>query len=116
MPLRYVNPSCMRFFFAFKLAADVLHPFIYRELGMKQISRNKLGLNAKAHELAIEEAAKEKAKKEKEDKEQSRSLNKTWPSRTSLLQARSNDGRVPRRPRVLRGALRLRACPRWLLT
>ncbi|KAG5735837.1 UPF0368 protein, partial [Termitomyces sp. T112] len=33
-----------------------------------EISRNKLGLNDKAHELAKEEAAKEAAKKEKEEK------------------------------------------------
>ncbi|KAF8179911.1 DUF757-domain-containing protein [Pholiota molesta] len=31
-----------------------------------QIARNRLGLNEKAHQIAIEEAAKEKAKKEKE--------------------------------------------------
>ncbi|KDR76876.1 hypothetical protein GALMADRAFT_245971 [Galerina marginata CBS 339.88] len=33
-----------------------------------EIARNKLGLNEKAHQIAIEEAAKEKAKKEKEAK------------------------------------------------
>ena len=31
-----------------------------------EIARNRLGLNDKAHEIAIEEAAKEKAKAEKE--------------------------------------------------
>ncbi|KAF9484291.1 DUF757-domain-containing protein [Pholiota conissans] len=31
-----------------------------------EIARNRLGLNEKAHQIAIEEAAKEKAKKEKE--------------------------------------------------
>ncbi|PPQ68088.1 hypothetical protein CVT25_014251 [Psilocybe cyanescens] len=33
-----------------------------------QIARNRLGLNEKAHQIAIEDAAKEKAKKEKEAK------------------------------------------------
>ncbi|KAF8153297.1 polysaccharide biosynthesis-domain-containing protein [Crassisporium funariophilum] len=33
-----------------------------------EIARNRLGLNAKAHEIAKEEAIKEKAKKEKEEK------------------------------------------------
>ncbi|KAF8909750.1 polysaccharide biosynthesis-domain-containing protein [Gymnopilus junonius] len=33
-----------------------------------EIARNRLGLNEKAHQIAIEEAAKEKAKKEKEEK------------------------------------------------
>jgi len=31
-----------------------------------QIARNRLGLNEKAHQIAVEEAVKEKAKKEKE--------------------------------------------------
>ena len=31
-----------------------------------QIARNRLGLNEKAHQIAVEDAAKEKAKKEKE--------------------------------------------------
>jgi len=33
-----------------------------------EIARNRLGLNEKAHQIAVEEAAKEKAKKEKEEK------------------------------------------------
>ena len=33
-----------------------------------EIARNKLGLNAKAHELAVREAEKEKAEKERERK------------------------------------------------
>lgn len=37
-----------------------------------EIARNRLGLNAKAHELAKEEAIKEKAKKEKEEKEKAK--------------------------------------------
>lgn len=37
-----------------------------------EIARNRLGLNAKAHELAKVEAAKEKARKEKLEKEKAR--------------------------------------------
>ena len=41
-----------------------------------EIARNRLGLNDKAHELAIVEAAKDRERKEKEQKEKERAERK----------------------------------------
>ncbi|TFK68166.1 DUF757-domain-containing protein [Pluteus cervinus] len=42
-----------------------------------EISRNKLGLNAKAHEIAIEEARKEREQKEKEERKKQKKGDKS---------------------------------------